>query len=186
MENLPKDIFKLILFYYLSPFDAINLICINTTFYNKYQNNICLLKRNCYAEMNKIVGSFGKKLKKKTRLQVFPGQDTICICGVLLKGKNLYRHNKKCHMQRMFPQVTMKDDCEYCGLKLLSWNYDIYGNYYVTYHNGFDHMSYCAGIHKVTRSLYWKNEKHKHIKTYRAIIYEYMCYLYEKFTSVYA
>ena len=180
MDKLPKDILNLIIFNYLDPFDAINFICTNTIFYGKLKGCLSLLRKHCYAEMNrKIISSKQIKIRRP-----FPGDYIVCICGVLLKRKNHYKHNKKCLMRSgLVPNKTMNDICQHCGLKLISWDQDEY-DHFLIYHYGIDHMINCAGINKITRDIYWRKQRQIH-KSYIELGYDHLHFIYEKFCSLF-
>lgn len=177
MNTLPKDIIKLLLFKYLNSFDAINVICCCKFYYSMFHNEIDKLKKSCFAEMNKFI--FSKKEIKQPRSY---NGDVICICGQLLKKKNLLRHKKKNYCiatkQSLCTDDIMNDYCRFCSLKLLSWEKE-----YVLFHNGRQHMMYCAAINKMTQQLYWKSVKPKS-KSYIDIIKENILYVYHSLLTV--
>ena len=169
METLPKDIIKLILFEYLDPFDAINCIYSSKTLYSKLNNEIDLLKKHCYCEMNKLV--FPKHIQQP---RPFPRNDVICVCGELIKKKNLHKHKrKKCLFGKKINDDIMDDVCRFCGMKLLIWEQDVDILSRVTFLNGRQHMSHCAAICKNTRMCYWK-EKRSVSKSYISSVSEYV------------
>lgn len=179
MRTLPKDIIKLILFKYLSPFDAINYINSDKIHYESLHNEKTKLKKSCYAEMNKKVLSKDIRIPRKHF-----GKDVVCICGVLMKRKNLHKHKtkRKCQLRNslLFESIEITSHCQFCGIRILTWNDDS-----VVYHNGIDHMLTCAVINQNTRRIYWRIVNKNKDTTYFSTIYQCACSLYKKCINIF-
>lgn len=96
---------------YLDPFEALNCVRASKVFHR--HANQTILRQRIAKHMNQVLSVYEQKPITYTRY--WPDNDAVCMCGTIVKRKNLKRHQyKKC-----LNSGTLQDRCPHCDVQIL-------------------------------------------------------------------